>query len=381
MKIDKSKLSKALKQIGIFVGKGSINQNASLVHFRNENNKAVLFATDFASAGRATFETEEQGLFEFCIEYAQLLQSTKIRSKEIDAELFENRECENGVKCNGIQFSDDKTKFVWATRGADDLAEIEAKTVVPNCNFVEIDAKTLKYALKEAGYARNEKNNQTPYIMGVNFSCENKDISLVSTDKCRIAAWKEIEKPENGFDGRPDESVSGIFSPKTIQSVMLFDDDDHIKVYIDDTQIALISENFEAYATKIQSDYPNISSFFQKEIISSYEVSVADVKESLGIIVDSNVKSLKLSFTEDKVHFVANLQTGESMEDEIVCIRKSGKDETISFDPNYFGQIFSNVDSDKMTIEFRNMGGKFNIVSYRGDDGAYGMLAPQKNVN
>ena len=183
MKIDRSKLSKALKQISVFVGKGSINQSASLVHFRNENNKVVLFATDFASAGRATFDTEESGLFEFCIEYTQLLQATKIRSKEINAELFENKVGENGVKASGIEFSDDRTKFVWATHNVNDLAEMESKTQVPNGNFVEIDAKTLKYALREAGYARNEKNTQVPYIMGVNFECREKNINLVSTDK------------------------------------------------------------------------------------------------------------------------------------------------------------------------------------------------------
>lgn len=379
MKIDRSKLSKALKQISVFVGKGSINQSASLVHFRNENNKVVLFATDFASAGRATFDTEESGLFEFCIEYTQLLQATKIRSKEINAELFENKVGENGVKASGIEFSDDRTKFVWATHNVNDLAEMESKTQVPNGNFVEIDAKTLKYALREAGYARNEKNTQVPYIMGVNFECREKNINLVSTDKCRIAAWKEVEMPEGGFPNRPDGDFSGIFSPKTIQSVMLFDDNDRIRVYIDDVQIALISDTFEAYATKIVADYPNVGSLFQGEIVSSYEVSVADVKESLGIIVDSNVRSLNLEFTEDKVKFVANLQTGESMKDEIVCIRKSGKDEKICFDPNYFGQIFSNVDADKMTLEFRNMGGKV-VISYAGDDGAYGMLAPQKDA-
>ena len=33
MKIDKGKLAKALKQIGIFVGKNAIDKTVSLVHF------------------------------------------------------------------------------------------------------------------------------------------------------------------------------------------------------------------------------------------------------------------------------------------------------------------------------------------------------------
>ena len=76
--IEKSKLSKAMKQISIFVGKNNINKNASLIHFKNENNKTIIFATDFASAGKACFDTEEAEKFEFCLEYSQLSQVLKI---------------------------------------------------------------------------------------------------------------------------------------------------------------------------------------------------------------------------------------------------------------------------------------------------------------
>ena len=55
MIIEKAKLIKALKQVSIFVGKKSKNQSASLIHFINENNKAMIFATDFFSVGKTYF--------------------------------------------------------------------------------------------------------------------------------------------------------------------------------------------------------------------------------------------------------------------------------------------------------------------------------------
>jgi len=140
MKINKSKLSKALKQIGIFVGKNSPTEYVSLVHFTNKNNKAVVFATDMLSAGRVSFDTEEADEFDFCTEYTNLIQAVKIRNKEITVEKFFDRVGENGEKTTGIEFFDDKTKFVYPLRSSDELLEIETKTAL-NTNIKPIHVK------------------------------------------------------------------------------------------------------------------------------------------------------------------------------------------------------------------------------------------------
>lgn len=367
--IEKSKLSKAMKQISIFVGKNNINKSASLIHFKNENNKTIIFATDFASAGKACFDTEETEKFEFCLEYSQLSQVLKIRNKIITAELFDT---EQG---KGIEFYDDKTKFTWATLNSDELIEIEKKTTIPNIPYFEINAKLFKNALREAGYARNEKETQTIYITGVNFSIDGKNISMSSTDRHRIAAWKSVQEVIEGLEAN---SMNGVLSPKTVQSVGLFDDDENIKIYIDDTKIVLVSETLEAYATKIQCTFPDISKFFEKEILSSYEINTADVLESLSIIDGVNTKSLNLEFSEEQIKLTARNENGDTVTDYFACNRLDGNNEEICLDSVMFMDIFKNVKNDKIKIEFRDMGNNFRIISYSSEDGAYGMLAPQR---
>ena len=45
---------------------------------------------------------------------------------------------------------------------------------------------------------------------------------------------------------------------------------------------------------------------------------------------------------------------------------------------NYFKDIFSHVHDDAMTLEFRKQSETMTILSYKTDEGAYGILAPQR---
>ena len=377
MKIDKAKLTKALKQIGIFIGKNGIDKTVTLVHFKNENNKAMMFATDFVSAGRTYFDTEEANAFEFCIEYEQLLQTVRARGKELEATIYTDKENENGEKISGIEFTDGKSKFNWALHNADSLKPQEDATSIPtDVSYFEIDAKTLKEAVKEAGFARNEKDTQTPYITGVNFSGCGSDLSMVSTDRHRIAGWK---KPNTeALEGMEANKVNGILSPKTIASIGLYDDDEQIKVYISDSQIVLVSSSLEAYASKILCDFPNVQQMFDKEVLSSYKLSAKDLKESIEIVVGKET-SIKMDFHADSITVSSSNVNGDgNSDDTFPCERLSGEDESILVKPNDILDIVKNTTDGTMVFSFREMGNGFKMLSYSVDDGAYGLIAPMK---
>lgn len=366
IKINKSKLSKALKQISIFVGKNIVNQNAALVHFFNKDKKAMIFATDFASAGRVYFDTEYDEEFEFCIDYNQFLQAKRIRSSEIEVEIINN---------DIIEFYDDKTKFTLSLHNVEELVNIEKSTVIPDIDFFEIEAKTFKEALKKAGYARNEKDTQNIYINGVNFTVSGDNVSMASTDRHRIAVWKNLQE---SFDMQDEKIITGVLSPKTIDSVNLFDDNEKIKIYIEESKIVIVSSSFEAYATKIQCTYPDINKFFTNDIISSYEVLSKDVLESLSIIEGVKTNSLRLEFMEDAIKITAQNIAGDNVVDYFSCKKITGNSEDIWVDPVLFMDVFKNVDSESIILEFREINNNFKILSYSTNDGAYGMLAPQR---
>lgn len=377
MKIEKAKLSKALKQIGIFIGKNNIDKSVSYVHFRNENNRAMLFATDLFSAGRTYFDTDEPELFEFCIEYEQLLQTVRARGSELTATIYKDKENENGEKVSGIEFTDGKSKFDWALHENDSLKPQEEASVIPtDIPYFEIDAKTLKNAIKESGFARNEKETQTPYITGVNFVGCGSDLTMMSTDRHRVAGWKR--PTSETLEGMEANTVSGILSPKTISSIGLYDDGDTIKVYIAESKIVLVSDNLEAYASKILCDFPNVQKMFDAAVVASYKLSAKALKESIEIVIGKD-DIIQMDFNKDSVTVTASLAAGNGKTDDTFpCERISGEDQSIFINPNDVLDIVKNTTDDNMTIDFRPMGNGFNMLSYKIDDGAYGIIAPKK---
>ena len=371
MKINKSDLNKALKQISIFVGKNGIREFASLVHFHNKNKKAVVFATDMLSAGRVSFDTAEEDTFDFCIDYAQLVQSTKVRSKEITAEKFEDRLNEKGEKTSGIEFYDEKTKFVWPLGSSEALLEIEKKTVFDSAiSPVKVSAKFFKDALRCSGYARNEKDTQSVFLTGVNFNYEDGVISLSSTDRTRIACFKQKMEDESIVS-----PMSAILSPKTIASIMFFDDGDDIDIRVGDSEIVLSSDSLETYATKIVADYPDVNKFFNTPIASSYEVDVKSIVESLSIISGEGITDVLLNFEENKLKLSSQIQTRAYLEDYVDCTFVSGEKEEMWLDINLFSDVFKHLNEEKVTLEIR--GDSQKLFAYKANN-SYGIIAPKR---
>ena len=361
MKIDRAKLSKALNRIGMFVGKNAISPATSMVHFKNLNNKATVFATDLNSAGRAHFDTEEPGDFEFCVDYQQMMMASRMRGKAIDVTFEEG---------NALKFSDGRTEFSFESKDKDSLSKMEEATVIPEGKSFKISGKDLKKAVAWGGYARNEKNAQYPFITGVHFMSNGESIDMNSTDRQRIAGWKRGSTVN--IDGSQEEMMDGIMSPQNIKSVSLFDDDEEISLYITDTQIILVSDECEAYASKINCEYKDISPFFTVPVKSSYTVKTKDVMESLGIYDDKS-NWLKLNFSDGKVKVEA-LCAGGKVYDEFDCTKVSGDNVNCTFDIKKFKDIFNNVKAEEMTIEFRQLNERTPVMTYQTDDGAYGML-------
>lgn len=370
MKIDKVKLSKALNKIGIFVGKNNISPKTFLVHFKNINNKAVVFASDLNSAGRAYFDTDEADDLEFCIEYEQLMQAIKIRSKEISVEFVENQEGNRKIK-----FYDNRTYFSWPTRENDSLAEIESISIVPNEPHFQILGKELKKAIAEGGYAREDKDNQYPFVTGVHFVSKGDSVDIHSTDRKRIAGWKSRATQE--IEGMEGNIMDGILSPQNIKSVVLFDDDEQISLYITDSQIILVSSNLEAYASKINCEYKDISPFFEKPISCSYSVKVNDVLESIGIIDSKDCNWISLEFKEPEVLVEASYKEG-NIHDSFECKKISGENAKGYFEIKKLKDIFSNVKSEEIILEFRELNERITVLTYHTEEGGYGMLGQYK---
>lgn len=361
MKLVKSDLSNALKRLSIFVSKEKITEYTSLVRFYNINGRAQLFATDIGTAGKVYIQTGIQDEFEFCIEFNQLLQATKIRNKEISVEKF--TENEEGEKFEGILFSDDKTRFEFPLRESAELVDLLNKNVLPEEPSNTISAKVLKDAIASAGYARSDKDVQNIALTGVCLALRDGQVMMSSTDRSRIAMWKT--------EMTVDKDEDAILSSKAVSSILLFDDDDMIEITIDTDKVIFRTEDFEAYTTVINAEYPDLSRFFTADVSSSYKLNKADVLESLSIV--GNDDTLRVEFKGNSLHLSTSVNNA-ICEDFLDCEKLSGNDEVLHLSTKYFTDVMRAV-GDEVVVEFR--GSEPKLFAYSSGD-YYGMIAPKR---
>lgn len=369
MKIEKKKLADSLKKLGLFVSKNGILP--PMVHFVNVAGKVTMFATDKQNAARVYFDTEEQENMDFCLNFEQLVQATKIRNKDIMVELFKDRQNENGEKISGVEFKDEKTKFVFAIKDGSELADMEKACTAPTENAIVLKASVLQDAIRRAGFARNEKDTNKG-MNGVNFTNDEKNvITFVSTDRSRIAVCRQ----PNGLEIET-AFVTGIMSPKTIASIGCFEEDADINLFVTDTSFILISKAFESYSPKINSTFPDTSKFFATGVEQAYKVSPKDVLESIDIVKDKSSKDMCMEFFGDRIHIFTKVDSSTILEDNVICERIAGtEDKKVWVNPFLFEEIFKNFADTKedFFIQFRK-----DVPAIAYECGVYhGMIAPR----
>lgn len=380
MNIKKSELKKALDGVKLFVDDKGVNPNGAYVHFVNENKRAMLFATDFNAAARAFFDTETDEKFDFCISFNQLRSLINLRSAEIIAEKFTDRENANGEKTTGIEFRDNKTKIVYSLHDSKDLVSLEKK-----CNISKIAetvkpiswlGKELKKAMVVGGFARNDKETQNLGLAGVRFAFkEDGNVSLTSTDRVRIAVCGEALTPEFGAT-----ATEGIMSDKTIRSLASFDDDDTVQIYITDNQFVMVAKNLETFVPKINNNFPDVARFFESEKVLSYQVNVKDLIESLGVLSVAGNEDVCLEFTEKQLK-LSTVNDGSYIEDFIDTTRTIGAEDKklwVSF--NLFTDIVKAMSKEeKINFDFRSAIPAMGYSIEKKDNmDIYGILAPKR---
>ena len=369
MKIDRQKLAAALKKVGIFVGKNGVSDYAPRVHFVNKDCRAMIFATDLNSAGRVYFDTEEPEEFEFCVEYDTISNVLHWKGTEITASFISDVNDNDSIK-----FYDGRTKAILAARPNDSLAEMEKNTVVPEGNeCFEISGKDLKMGINYSKYAREQKESQNEYTMCVHFVIQGSSIDIHATNRKRVAGWKNLATAE--LEGMESGSQEYLLSPKSVQSVDLFNDEDMVRMYDTGSQVIMATNECEVYASKVNVKFPDINIFFNCDVIGSYTVETSEVLESLSILNYGKAESIMFNFGDGKAT-VEIKEKDFNMSDEFSCSKVSGDDVSVSFNPQYFQEIFNNVKCKEVAIEFKRMKNGVVILSYKTEGGAYGMLAP-----
>ena len=392
MKIEKATLKKALEKIGFFVGKMQIDANVSCVHFKNKDKKAVLFAHDHHKAGRLFIDTNEEGEFEFVLDYSRFTKPLCMRGKEITIKLVENYVNDEGMFINGIEFTDGRTHECFGLNDSNAFAAPEMTSVVPEGKSgLVMEAKQIKEGFKSGGCARNEKEKQKIEFTGIKAMYDSDDMFVFSTNQKRIACWQSsdgfFDKAMQGFDNGDESITNSMLSPEAIRAIELFDDSETISLYDDGKKSIFVSETMQMFIEKISGSLDSRSQILKDRIlasptIASYEATRSEFLESLKIVKnDSDMITVK--FHDGFATFEgSDRKFSEKVNDdgfEVHCL--DGKDITISISPSMFIDTFENIVDEKIQFDMKKVDDTLTAICYSTEHGSFGSFAPRISGN
>lgn len=392
MTIDKTALKNALDKIGFFVGKMQIDTNVSCVHFKNKDKKAVFFAHDHHKAGRVFIDTDEEGEFEFVLDYSRFQKPLHMRGKSITIKLVENYVNDEGVFINGIEFTDGRTRECFGLNDSNAFAAPEMVSVVPDGESgLVMDAKHLKEGFEAGGCARNEKEKQKIEFTGIKVMYSPDDLFVFSTDQKRISCWQSSEgffdKAMEAFDNGDESIKNGLLSPEAIHAVSLFDDNETVSMYDDGKKNIFVSESMQMFIEKINGSMDSRAQLFRDKILASNTIAVYEAKrseflESLKIVKnDSDIITVK--FKDGLASFEGvDRKFSEKVNDDgfpVHCIEGEAIDITIS--PSMFIDTFSNITDEMIKFSIKKVDDILMAICYSTENGSFGCFAPRKSGN
>jgi DNA polymerase-3 subunit beta len=213
--------------------------------------------------------------------------------------------------------------------------------------YARVDAKTLQQAIKEVAFAASYSETQ-PEISGVLFEFEGNTLTLVTTDRYRLAERKlaileEVKEPRRLIV--PARAVNEI-GRVMVEGV--------VEVFLSENQIGLRTTDIELISRLIEGQYPDYKQIIPKNFTTEAEVNRNDFIQSLKgaslFASDNNNVGLDIN-PQDKLVVVKaqSPQIGESevwVEAEIL-----GQKNTVVFNFRYLLECLNNLSDEKITLK------------------------------
>ena len=185
-------------------------------------------------------------------------------------------------------------------------------------------------------------------LNGVLVSFRGEKLSIVATDGRRMAHYTmdvEFPKESEGDWVVPSKTVGELL--KTLK------DEGPLKIQVSENQIAFEFGTMLIYSKLIEGTYPN----FRQVIPTSCEERISIEREALlsavhrvSLLVSDKASPITLTFSKNRLEIVGIAQdVGEA--NESLPIKYSGKEITISFNPDFLMDPLKNLSCDEVALE------------------------------
>ena len=168
----------------------------------------------------------------------------------------------------------------------------------------------------------------------------------------------------------PSEGLSLIIPGKNLQELaqIIGDADQDIKVYLGDSQIRFEFENLSFYTRLLEGVYPDVDRLLPTESTTSVQFAVSDLMQTLSrasLLTHANrtnAVQMTLNVADQTVLVSGNSPEAGKIEEEVGFSSLTGRDLTISFNPDYMAAALRASVTDSVIINFTESLRPFTVV-------------------
>ena len=242
----------------------------------------------------------------------------------------------------------EKAKFNIMGKEGEDFPNL---TMIEKNERVIISQFTLKEVIRQTLFsiAVNESNK---IMTGELFEISDNELKVVALDGHRIAIRNIELKDSYGskkviVPGKTLNEISKILSGETEDFVQIYFTQNHIMFEFDQTIVVsrLIEGNYFRIDHMISSDYETKVTINKKEMLDCIDRAALMVKEG-------DKKPIVISIDDEVMELKINSQIGSM--DEIIDIKKEGKDIMIGFNPKFLMDSLRVIDDEDIDIYYVN---------------------------
>jgi DNA polymerase-3 subunit beta len=265
-----------------------------------------------------------------------------------------------------------RSKYRFTTYPAGDFPRLPASASASP--FFEAKAGELAKGLERGMLSASHRDEMPQYISSVYFDVENGTLSLVSTDKSRLA----LSRIECGSVGETAAMLpcSGI---KELQKILgTVDANAEVRVALDDAQAYFAVQDIEFSVRRVESKFPPYKKHLPKAACTAVSVertAFLAALDRIKVVVGDTNRTVVLAFEKSDECVLSGFSNefGEAV--EIVPCSFSGEPARAGFVVNFLMEPVNLISTANVRLSFESPDGHLQVRN-EGTDDFFCLVAP-----
>lgn len=213
----------------------------------------------------------------------------------------------------------------------------------------EVDGQVFSQAVTQVAHAAS-KEDVTPVLTGVLIEAKNDSLSLVATDRYRVAVksipWKSSVSDSVLIPARTLQEIARTFSNQGSLSISIEKTDER-------QMVAFSSNNKSVTSVLLKGNFPAVLSLFPENIEHEAVADVDEIVEAtkrVSLVVEGD-NPIRYNFTAENVN-IKSITSETAQASEEVTIELSGEEIGVSLKPQFVLDGLSGITTDHVSFGF-----------------------------